>query len=325
MEKQQCSLKLYSDFLIANQNRYSGLELSRVAPGEISHDSISRWLSSANFNPSSLYNQTRDLVVRTTGYLIGDDTLLSKKYSQVNELAKKRYSGKSHGLEMGISLVNLLWTAGEKFVPIDYRVYQKENDDKTKNDHFQEMLIRAQQRGFAPLYGLMDCWYASIANLKLITRKLGWHFICNLKANRQVSVSQGSYMAIADLGLADKQVRKVWLKEYGWVLVGKIVDTNGDVTYLATDDLGLTDHEELAGHFENRWKIEEFHRGIKQTTGIEKCYSILAVSQETHIFAAFTAFIKMEIKRIRKQISWYEQKAQINRYMTFNYLKFNSA
>jgi hypothetical protein len=114
---------------------------------------------------------------------------------------------------MGISLVNLLWIAGDKFIPIDYRVYRKENDDKTKKDHFQEMLARAKPRGFAPLYVLMDCWYTSIGNLKLITHKLGWHFICNLKANRQVSVSQGSYMAIADLGLANRQVRKVWLKE----------------------------------------------------------------------------------------------------------------
>jgi hypothetical protein len=323
MAKQQCSLKLYSEFLIANQNRYSGLELSKVAPGEISHDSISRWLSTANFNPSSLWNQTKDLVVKNTGYLVVDDTLLNKKYSQVNELAKKQYSGDEHRLEMGISLVNLLWTDGEKFIPIDYRVYHRENDDKTKNDHFREMLRRAKDRGFSPLYVLMDCWYASIANLKLITRELRWHFICNLKANRQVSVSQGSYMAIADLGLADKQVRKVWLKEYGFVLVCEIVDKNGDVTYLATDDLRLTDYGELTGHFENRWKIEEFHRGLKQTTGIEKCYSTLAASQETHIFAAITAFIKLETRRLTERISWYEQKAQISRNATLQYLAQN--
>jgi hypothetical protein len=325
MEKPKCSLKLYSDFLIANQNRYSGLELSKVAPGEISHDSISRWLASAHFTPTSLWHQTQDLVEKKTGYLVGDDTLLSKKYSRINELAKKQYSGDSHGLEMGISLVNLLWTDGEKYVPVDYRVYQRENDDKTKNDHFKEMLTRAKQRGFEPLYVLMDCWYASIDNLKLITRKLQWHFICNLKANRQVSMSRGSYMSIADLGLADTQVRKVWLKEYGFVLVCKIVDKKGDITYLATDDLGLEDYEELTEHFKNRWKIEEFHRGIKQTTGIEKCYSTLALSQETHIFAAFTAFIKLEIRRTKEHISWYEQKAQINRCLTFNYLNFNSA
>jgi putative transposase len=130
-------------------------------------------------------------------------------------------------------------------------------------------------------------------------------------------------MAISDLGLADKQVRKVWLKEYGYVLVCKLVDTNGDITYLATDDLELMDYEELLGHFENRWKIEEFHRGLKQTTGIEKFYSTLAVSQETHIFAAFTAFIKLEVRHLAEQITWYEQKAQIHRSATLKYLALN--
>ncbi len=325
MQKQKCSLKLYSDFLIANQNRYSGLELSRVSPTDIAHDSISRWLSSSNFTPSELWNQTKELVDNKTGYLVADDTLLDKRYSRVNELAKKQYSGNCHELEMGIDLVNLLWTNGEKFIPIDYRIYKKENDDKTKNDHLQNMLIRAKQRGFSPFYVLMDSWYSSIDNLKLITRKLEWHFICNLKSNRQVSISQGNYISIADLGLTDKQVRKVWLKEYGFVLVCKIVTTDGDIKYLATDDLGLTEYDKFTNHFQNRWKIEEFHRGIKQTTGIEKCYSIKATSQKTHIYAAFTAFIKLEKKRVNEHISWYELKAQINRRATSSYLKLASA
>jgi len=325
MQKQKCSLKLYRDFLIANQNRYSGLELSRVSPTEMAHDSVYRWLSYSNFAPSELYDQVKNLVNKETGYLIVDDTLLDKRYSRENELAKVQYSGNSHTLMMGIDIVTLLWTDGEVFIPIDYRIYQKENDDKTKNDHLQDMLKRAKQRGFSPLCVLMDTWYSSIDNLKLISRTLEWHFICNLKSNRKVSISQGSYVSIADLSLADKQVREVWLKEYGFALVCKIVDRDGDIKYLATDNLKLTDYDEFTNHFEKRWKIEEFHRGIKQTTGIQNCYSIKASSQKTHIYAAFTAFIKLEINRIKEHISWYEQKAQIIRNATTNYLKSSIA
>lgn len=321
MQKQKCSLKLYSSFLIGNQNRYSGMELSKVSPNKLAHDSVSRWLANSNFTPSDLWNQTKKLIDNQTGYLVADDTLLDKKYSRVNELAKKQYSGNCHGLNNGICLVNFLWTDGDKYIPVDYRIYQKENDDKTKNDHFQDMLKRAKQRNFSPKYVMMDSWYSSIANIKLITRKLDWHFICNLKSNRQVSISQGNYISITDLDLADKQVRKVWLKEYGFVLVCKLADTNGGIIYLATDDLALTEYGNFTNHFQNRWKVEEFHRGIKQTTGIEKCYSTQAVSQKTHIYSAFTAFIKLEKKRFAKQISWYEQKALINRNSTFNYLR----
>ncbi|MCX9011020.1 MAG: transposase [Candidatus Methanoperedens sp.] len=249
--------------------------------------------------------------------------LLNKQYSRVNELAKKQYSGNEHGLVNGICLVNLLWTSGDEFIPVDYRIYRKEADDKTKNDHFQDMLKRAEDRGFSPLYILIDSWYSGISNLKLV-RKFGWNFICNLKSNRKVSVIQGTYIPVADLDLAEKQVRKVWLKEFGYILVCKIVDKNGDITYLATSDLKLQDYDNFVNHFQQRWKIEEFHRGIKQTTGIEKCYSTLASSQKTHIFASFVAFVKLEIRRLKEKISWYEQKAIINRGAVNKYLRANA-
>jgi SRSO17 transposase len=325
MQKQKCSLSLYSEFLIANQNRYSGTELSKVSPVDgMHHDSVSRWLANAKFNPVELWGQVKHLVNKETGYLVGDDSVLSKIYSRNNELAKKQYSGNAHRLINGIDIVNLLWTSGQEYVPVDYRIYNKETDKKTKNDHFRDMLRKAHKRGFKPKYTLMDAWYASIENMKFITRHCHWQFICNLKSNRQVCVRQGNYIPVSDLELAEKQVRKVWLKEYGYVLVCKLVDKNEDITYLATSDLSLTDYDKFIAHHDQRWMIEEFHRGIKQTTGIEKCYSTKASSQKTHIFASFVAFIKLETVRLKEHVSWYEQKAAINRYATFNYLNANA-
>ena len=190
---------------------------------------------------------------------------------------------------------------------------------KDKNDLFLEMFKRAVNRGFKLRYVLMDSWYGSVKNFKFM-REQGWHFICNLKSNRKVSVAKGTYVSIQDLKLANKQVMKVWLKEYGNILVCKLVAKNGDITYLATSDLSLTDYDDLTGHFSHRWKIEEFHRGIKQTTGIEKCYSIKSRSQQTHIFAAFRAFFKLEITRLKEGTSWYEQKISITRNSVVNYL-----
>lgn len=319
MQYQKCSLELYTNFLIANQNRYSGVELSKNI-GTLSHDHITRWLAHGKYTPGDLWKHVQPLVRPEEGYLVGDDSLLSKKFSRENELAKVQYSGNVHGLQNGICLVNLLWTDGEEYVPIDYRLYQKENDNKTKNDHFQDMLKKAKKRGFKPHYVLMDSWYGSVENLKLITKELKWNFICNLKSNRKVCVTKGLYVSISDLPLADKQVRKVWLKDYGYVLVCKLVDKNGGITYLATNDLSLSDYDSYAGHFDHRWKIEEFHRGLKQTTGIEKCYATRAASQKTHIFASFVAFVKLESARIKEQVSWYEQKAIINRVATTSYL-----
>jgi len=313
-------MELYTRFLIGNRNRYSGVELSKVSGiPDMAHDAVNRFLAGTKRTPAQLWQYARSMVRRETGYLVCDDTLLDKRYSRKNELAKKQYSGNEHGLINGICLVNLLWTDGEEYVPVDYRIYRKEDDGLTKNDHFRNMLDTAEKRGLAPEYVLTDSWYSGVGNLKAVTRK-DWHFICMLKSNRLVSVEKGSYLPIADLPLADRQVSRVWLKEFGPVLVCKLVATNGDIAYLATDDLMKTDYDTLSDHFSHRWMIEEFHRGIKQTTGIERCESVRAASQRTHIFSAFVALVRLERQRLKSGISWYEQKAVISRLATANYL-----
>ena len=240
MQKQKCSLELYRNFLLASQSRFSATELARVSPDQsMRHDAVTNWLDSSRFNPPEIWNQAKPLVNPQDGYLIGDDSVLDKRYSQENGLVKLQYSGNEHDLIKGIDLVNLLWTNGQKFVPVDYRVYQPDLDGNDKNDHFQDMLKRALKRGFSPRYVLMDCWYGSVKNLKLI-REHHWHFICNLKSNRKVSVVKGQYVSIQDLHLTKKQVRKVWLKEFGFVLVCKTVAKNGDERWLATNYLSLT-------------------------------------------------------------------------------------
>jgi len=123
MQKQKCSLELYSKFLLASQTRYSATELARSSPDPtMRHDAVTNWLHSSRFNPSEIWNQAKSLVMLHTGYLIVDDTVLDKRYSQPNDVVKLQYSGNCHGLVKGIDLVNLLWTEGETFVPVDYRI-----------------------------------------------------------------------------------------------------------------------------------------------------------------------------------------------------------
>jgi hypothetical protein len=319
MQRQKCSLDLYVDFLIASQKQYSGSELSKVSPIGMSHDSVNRWLRKNKLTPKMVWKNAEPMIDPEKGYLIIDDTLLDKPYARQMALAKKQYSGKHHGLVNGINLVNMLWTDGEKIIPVDYRAYDISRDGKTKNNHAQEMLNFAETRGFSPDYVLMDSWYSSIDNLKNIEKKK-WKWIAALKSNRLVSLVQGTYLPVSDLDWTKKLVRKVWLKAYGFVLVSKIVFPNGDITYIATNDLSLDDSETMKSHSVHRWKIENFHRGIKQCCGIERCYSTLERSQRNHILCAFLAFLKLELERIQKGVSWYEQKWSITRMATADYL-----
>jgi len=269
---------------------------------DLAHAAVSRWLSRFTFRPQELWNQVKDVVSVPFGYLGLDATTFNQPYSRENELVKLQYSGDKHGLVNGINLVHLRWTDWEKCVPVDYRIYQKDADGKTKNDVFIELLKKALQRDFSPLSVLFDSWYSSIEKLKFI-RSQGLKFIGNLKSNRSVSC-QRIQMAVRDLELADKPVRKVWLKAGGHRLVCTAVATHGDLTYRATNDLSLTAEAEFTGHFQPRWNIEEFHRGLKQTTGIEKCYSTPAASQQTPIFAALVVLVRLETTSISEHVSW---------------------
>lgn len=89
MAQKKCNLNLYRDFLIANQNRYSGLELSRVEPtGGMSHDAVTRWLMKADFRPQNLWQFAKSLVKTETGYLVLDDTVVSKPFARNIDLAR---------------------------------------------------------------------------------------------------------------------------------------------------------------------------------------------------------------------------------------------
>ena len=60
-------------------------------------------------------------------------------------------------------------------MPLDYRIYDKPKDGRTKNDHFRDLIGAARQRGFRPFAVLFDSRYSSLENLKL-TATVAGHF-----------------------------------------------------------------------------------------------------------------------------------------------------
>ena len=167
MSRHKCSKELYKSFLQASSVRYSGLSLSEVSPVALSHDSVSRWLNESNFRPRELWQIAKNHVKNDERcLLIVDDTVLSKQRSKKIELVNYQYSGNEHDVIKGIGLVNLVWHGLEtkESVPVDYRIYNKESDGKTKNTHFCEMLKLAKMRGIHPEAVVMDAWYSASQN-----------------------------------------------------------------------------------------------------------------------------------------------------------------
>lgn len=305
----------YINFLLASQGRYTCTEAARSQPDEKqirpSHDAFTRLLLREPQDTGSLWEEAEPMVSKGSGVLVLDDTTLDKPYSKKIALVTNHWSGKHHGVVRGINLITLLWTDGEKLVPTDHRVYDKPFGGKTKNEHFSDMLYAARERGLHPDYTVFDSWYTSLDNLGQL-HEMGWRWFARMKENRLVCTEKGSeFKAISDIKISE-QGRVVQLNDYGPVRVFRTVREDGEVQYWATDDLSMDtkkrDELESMG-----WGIEVYHRGIKQCCGIEKAQVRTERSQRAHILLSLRAFLRLEVNRLVRAVSWYEAKVSIIR------------
>ena len=181
----------YVEYLVSTPLNYTCSNLAEHLEG-MSHDVVSDFLKRERLTASHLWELVEEQIDDSAdAYLIIDDSVQDKRYSRSIEMVKLQYSGAEGGLVRGIGVVNLVHTSGEDgaYYPIDFRIYAKEADGKSKNDHFQEMLLRAVgDKQIVAKTVLFDSWYGSWQNLKLIHR-LGLTFYTTLKANRLVSLS----------------------------------------------------------------------------------------------------------------------------------------
>lgn len=321
MNKPKCDELDYIHFLIAAQKVFSNTEAARSHPqaeaNGPAHDAYTRLLYRIQSDGEALWCEVQNCVTRTSGMLVIDDSTLDKPYARAMELVTRHWSGKHHAVVMGINLISLLWTDGEAHWPCDFRIYDKPQDQLTKNDHFRAMLATAAKRGFQPELVAFDSWYSGLENLKQV-RRLNWHWLTQLKSNRLVDANRAGNRPVSEV-LISMQGSIVHLKGYGFIKVFKIAVPNGSIEYWATDDLTMTIWQ-LAPQAEKCWRIEEYHRGIKQFCGVERAQHRSATAQRNHIGLALRAFLRLESHRLRTGVSWFEAKTVIIREAVRAYL-----
>lgn len=313
MNPPKCDEMDYINFLIAAQQVFSSLEASRSHPLEEqapAHDAYTRLLMRLPPDSERLWQEVEPLIERKTGVLVIDDTTLDKPYASKMALVTHHWSGKHGRVVQGINLISLVWTANGCRLPSDFRLYHKSQDGLSKNDHFQDMLQQAAQRGFEPKLVVFDSWYSGLPNLKEL-RKLKWNWLTQLKSNREVSIDRSGNRAIREIFIPARG-RVVHLKGYGWIKVFRTVGTHADAEYWATSHLEMN-IEDAACLALDAWQIEVYHRGLKQFTGVERARFRLEVSQRNHIGLAIRAFVRLEVHRLRFGISWFETKTSILR------------
>lgn len=310
----------YVQFLLASPLQFTCTEAARVQPQQTdppAHDSFNRLLTDQKPDPADLWLEARPQIQLDDGVLILDDSTLDKPYARKIDLVGWHWSGKHHRPVKGINLLTLLWTDGDRHVPTDYDIYDKAHDGQSKNDLFARQLRTAKDRGINPKCVCFDSWFSSLANLKLI-RTLNWTWLTRLSSNRLVRVDFAKPQAISTVEIPE-QGREVHLPGYGPIRVFRVVATNGDTDHWATGDLTMDALTRLK-YADFSWRIEEYHRGIKQFCGVERCQARRAKAQRNHIGFSIRAFLRMECHCFALGISWFQAKLDVIRHAVRSYL-----
>ena len=219
---------------------------------QFTHDMINRYLALDRIPPRLVWEHVKPHVVQTEGgYIIFDDTVLDKRYAQHMALVRRQYSGTAKGVINGIGVVTCVYVNPtlDRFWLIDYRIYDPQTDGKTQLDHVTDMLsVWVNQRHLLFSTVLIDSWYATKVVMLHIER-LGKHYYCPLKSNRQVDASNAQllYRRVDRLQWCELELRhgkRIEIRgfpKHHKVKLFRVASTNGRTDYVVTNDLAHND------------------------------------------------------------------------------------
>jgi hypothetical protein len=290
----RCNLPMYMGYVLTEPKSANCNKMAETV--KISHDSINRFLLREAFEPKDLYNEAKPYINLIGGTLSVDDSVLDKPYSHKMALVGHFWSGKHHRTVKGINLITLYYTdVTGQHLPVSYRVYDKE-EGKSKNDYFQEMLAEVLAWGLKPAFVTGDSWFSGVKNFKA-AKNSGLNSMFALKSNRCVAIEKGKWQPIQKLEIPDEGL-EVWLRGVGQVKVfrQRLKDELRHYAIHLTDAAQLSDIDRkvFTEQHDRHWKIEQYHRVIKQVCNIEHFQVRSKIAILNHIFAAICGYVHLQ-------------------------------
>jgi len=322
-----CTLSHYTDFLLSVPKYATATAMSSVYDNLISHDKISRWLKSSYLDSSSVWKAAKKLIRSQvqfddfSGVVSVDDSIVEKSHTDENAMICYHWDHSLNRHVKGINFISLMYSHTTINLPIQVRVVEKTEPYldtktgktkykslKTKNEHFLDMLTHAKKQvGFR--YVLGDSWFSSANNINFITNQLAKHAILAIKTSRTVALSDidrknGNFISVDQVSqLEVGKPLTVYLRSITQpVQLIKQIFTNKDgsqgILYLIATDLSM-DYQAITTIYKKRWKVEEYHKSLKQHTDLAGSPTKVIETQANHFYAAIIAYIKMEYLKLK--------------------------
>ena len=301
-EKKQPLFSDYCQFLLASFHNFTQTYFAEHTD-RWSHDQLNRLLREERLSAGDLWRSVKnDIDFDPEGYLLFDDTVVSKPHAKAIEPVRRQWSGSEKRVIEGIGIVTCVYVNPKThaYWIIDYRIYDVDRDAKTKLQHLLDMLANAHfVKRLAFRTVLIDAWYASMTVMKTI-ESLSKVYYVPLKRNRLVSTCVASdYQRVETLTWTPAEAtcgQLVHIKKFPkghQVKVFRLVSDSGRTEYIATNDLSQCDVEATQQNCRLRWKIEQLHRELKQTTGIGECQCRKHRAQRNHIACCLWVWVSL--------------------------------
>lgn len=331
---------LYTDYLIASFGQTTATGLSRLLDEEISHDRITRLLSSQRQTAADLWRAVKPLVrqvEREDAVLIIDDTIEEKPYTDENDIVCWHFDHAKGRTIKGINLITALYATAYQgqvlSVPVSFDLVEKTEpylDEKTsqekrrspvtKNERVRQMLKACSDNKLPFRFVLADLWYGSAENMRYVKLDLEREFIFPLKSNRKVALSKndkqaGRFQAVSKLDLEPDHLYEAHLEGVPFALrLMRQVFTNEDGSrgerYLLTSDETLK-QDDLSAIYQRRWKVEEYHKSLKQNAALAQSPTRTLATQTNHLFCSLLAFVKLERLKLTTSKNHFALKAKL--------------
>ena len=324
---------IYTDYLIIFTGQTSATGLSNMMDNAITHDKITRLLSSGCLNSKWLWQYVKPIcheISSNKGVLVLDDSIEEKLYTDENELITWHYDHCMKRFVKGVNFLTAIYHSNDMSLPVGVEFIKKTKayvnkkgkliykSEKTKNEIYRDLIFQASKNIYFK-YVLNDSWFSSAQNMSYIVKTCQSDFIMAIKDNRKVALSEqdkkeGKYVNIKSLRLEECTMSVYFEKLDFPVLVTKQVFKNEDgstgTLYLACSDLNLT-YDQITTIYKKRWKVEEYHKSIKSNTSFAKSPTKTPITQESHFVASIIAFVKLERLNVRWNMNQFALKNKL--------------
>jgi len=330
--------------VFTRKNLYETMALSREAPS-FSKNTAYRYLSNPSVNWEVFVQDLSSVVIPEIDKLtsethktvsIIDDTPYWRNRSKKVELLSRCYDHAEKRYYKGFTMLNLGWSDGHTYIPVDFRILASGNDKNLlEGSHIKEdnrtlatkrrvaarqdkpslalqMLKDAKGTPKQTKFVLYDSWFASPSFL-LSVKGLGYDSIARLKNHKNYRYSyNGELLSINEIYSMNRKRRgksryllsvtvDIRHNDFEDAVPAKIVfvrDRSNRKRWIAliSTDTALSE-DAIIEYYGKRWDIEPFHKIIKSTLLLTKEFQLRSFDAITaHTAIVLTRYIFLALE-----------------------------